>query len=232
MIRQNVVALALGLRGSGKSAWLTRHLVGVAPRVLTLDSTGESADTDADAIVCVGLTETLAALRGCEALGTWRIVAVVDEVEDVPALARWLAPPVVPGTRPYAQRVGGMLLEIGEVDGVAPASGTPPTVRALWKRGRHYRLSIAAATQRPHECARVISSQSDTIVSFRMHEPRDLAWIARAISPAAADAVPGLGTYEYVHADLRSGRVVVRDGRDAVRAVLAAGEPTAGGAHA
>lgn len=224
MRRENIVVLALGQRGSGKSAWLARHVVARAPRVLTLDGTGESADADMDAIVCVGLGPTVAALRACAPHPAWRIVAVLDEEAEAPELAAWLCPPVAPGRVPYSQQVGGLLLEVGEVDAIAGAGGSAPAVRALWKRGRHYRLSIAAATQRPHECARVISSQSDHIVAFRQHEPRDIAWLARTISPAAAEQVSTLPRYAYLHAEMRRGRVVVRDGNDAVLRVIAAGE--------
>jgi hypothetical protein len=105
------------------------------------------------------------------------------------------------------------VLECGEVDIIAPVHGGGSAVEVTdaVARGRHARLSFLLATQRPAQCARILSSQSDAIYSFRMHEPRDVRWLSDAAGTQYAALARALPKYHVVEFVSETGRVTVYD---------------------
>lgn len=211
------VALVVGRRGSGKSELLRRATIS-RPRVVVLDALhGEPAE-DGSGREGVAIVEDredyLDALRGFSNFPRWRIVVRPDDLEKAP----WVATALMPsdsGVTGYARAVRGVTLVCDEVDLWAPNNtGIDPGVRAAIQRGRHYEINILAATRRPAECHRDLSSQADALVTFRQHEPRDVLWLAGAGGEAFADAARALGQYEYVTFEADTGRVRLYNGAD------------------
>lgn len=192
--RRNAIVTVYGPKGSGKSRFLS-DLVARVPRVLTLDITGEAREVYPSALgPFFGLRDTLAALHRAAHFPGWHVIAALDDAE-VPALFARLVPRYDGRTRPLAAALGGIAVECGEVDMIAPSGRTPPEVLSAWRRGRHAGLSLFTATQRPAAAARDVSAQADVIASFQVSEPRDVAFIADMMGSAAAEAVQTLPPY-------------------------------------
>lgn len=218
--RVNTIAFVCGVKGSGKSQLLADLFVRPTPRVLTLEFTRwEAATRNPDAIRTIGLAHTFRALEVCAPHARWHIVAALEE-EEVPDLFELLCPPLTSGSDGYSVQVGGMAVECSECDLIAPTSATPRAIRSAFKRGRHYGLSLYMATQRPHECARIVTSQADHIVSFQQFEPLDLDYLGQAMSRAVAAQVPQLPRYWCVWYERTSGKVFVKDAERRTRRVL------------
>lgn len=180
-------AFVCGVTGSGKSTLLRDLFIARYPRTIILAHTAEWGEPDA-----LSLPELRRTLRKVAGRGYWRVVAAL-EPEDAPELAELLAPRVV-GRPSFAQAVGGVALAVDEVDVIAGRS-CAPEVAALWRRGRHAGLSIFAATQRPADVNRVVTSQSQWLGLCRTHEPRDLAYLGSIIPADALRALEQLPEY-------------------------------------
>lgn len=94
-------------------------------------------------------------------------------------------------------------------------------VKWFLKYGRHHRISVLLVTRRAAEQGPMGTSQADTIVSFQMHEPRDLDWIASVGGRAVADEVDRLGQYEWTYVldtsdDIRNGLDAISSGESDV----------------
>jgi len=211
------VALVVGRRGSGKSE-LLRRATWSRPRVVVLDVLhGEPAEDgiDREGFATVeDEEEYLDALREFAGFKSWRIVVRPDNAETAP----WAATALMPrdsGVTGYARAVHGVTFICDEVDLWAPNNnGIHPDVRAAVQRGRHYEINILAATRRPAECHRDISSQADVLVTFRQHEPRDVAWLAGAGGQDLADVARELDKYEYATFEADTGAVRRYNGSD------------------
>lgn len=216
--RRNTITTVVGRKGSGKSRLLSSVYVREHNRVITLDQTGEARETYPHAIEAFGLKsvyETIGELHfspfvNSPARRRWHVIAILDP-DEAPALFDQLAPPYSSRRPSLSAALGGVCVESGEVDVIAPASGTDRRITNAIARGRHYALSMLFATQRPHQCARMLSSQSDHLVSFAMHEPRDLAWLANAGGQAFARTVRRLPKYWHVRYVSETGALEVFD---------------------
>ncbi len=221
-VRRNVIVFATGPKGSGKSVLLHRYFTAHAPRVIHLDFVGEIHETYPDAPETVWLTATLEQLRAFARAGLprWHLIAVFPEHHhaDLPRLFGALCPAYegkAAGRMGIAQAFGGIALECSECDVILPNSAATDTraARNLLKRGRHVRLDLYLATQRPQECSRLCTSQADYIIAFQMHEPRELEYLAQGAGQAFADRVRVLPAYHSLWLQ-RATHVVVERGPD------------------
>ena len=222
---RNVVVSAFGMRGSGKSH-LLGELAAHFPRRLVLDFLGEHEGRIAGARYAWDLGETVDALRQAHRQGKrWTVVSGMDE-RDVPALISALMPSGRLSRAGFSRAVGGMVLECGEVDLIAPNhSGIPDEVKSLWKRGRHHWLSLLTATQRAAETHRIITSMSDAIVSFRQHEPRDIDYLASVMAAPGVDVAAELvrlPRFHYLRKWVQLGRLELVNATGQVSRVLSA----------
>lgn len=209
------VVLIVGRRGSGKSE-LLRRIRAHRARVVVADVLcGDRAVDARPRTVAYDAPEYFDALRAAARQSTWDVVARPDRWDDG---AEWLAAALLPPPRAehgYASAVGGVTVACDEADVLAPNSAAiAPEVRALVQRGRHYRISILAATRRPAECHRDLSSQADALVTFAQHEPRDLAYLAEAAGERFAASARELRQWSYAVWLQSSGEVMVYSGRD------------------
>lgn len=214
--RRNTIVGVVGRKGSGKSALIADVLGPRHPRRVTFDWTGESRELYPHATTALGLADTLHAMEELHRADprAWHVISVIDP-DDAGLLLSELAPRYAPGVRSLSGALGGVCVECGEIDVIAPVSGAGASARAVTDaiaRGRHHRLSFLWATQRPHQCARILSSQLDTLIAFRMHEPRDIMWLARAAGPMYAGVVQrSLAKYWSAWFDAETGEITVQD---------------------
>ena len=196
MERVNFVEFACGMRASGKSTLLARHAARF-PRRLIIDPIAEYWGVYKGAIECLSLPETLDALGDLVKVRRWTIVACLEPADTV-KLCGMLAPLNNPRAG-YSISVDGLLLECGEVDTIAPNSkAIPNEIKNLFQRGRHYRVSVVCATQRPRDVHRVVTSQADVISCFRQHEPRDVDYLASLTTSALAARIATLEPYAHL----------------------------------
>jgi hypothetical protein len=214
--RKNVKAFVCGPSGSGKSELLADMFTSKAPRVLTLDATGESGLRNPDSVVVFGLAELLDAFDAAADFPRWNIVASLDD-DEYEALFDLLVPKHAAGVVGLSELYGGMAIECGECDVIAPNGQTPKAIKAAWKRGRHVCLSLLMGTQRPAECDRIVTSQANYIAAFPTAEPRDLAFLSQAMGAAVAERVGRLPQYHFALMEVGNPHVLLCAGRGAAR---------------
>jgi hypothetical protein len=165
--------------------------------------------------LCVGyvqLVKTVLELHNSN-VRRWHLQAVFDQYneQDLPQLFRLLAPPFDPKKPGLSRALGGIALECSECDVILPNGRASLEAKNMLKRGRHEQLSLFLGTQRPQECDRLCTSQSDYIISFRMHEPREMEYISKVVSPRFAEMVRQLPQYNSAWYHSPSGEVEQRD---------------------
>lgn len=193
---QNFQLFACGRKGSGKD-----HLISQIgrrfPRRLILDTMGQHSDTPA-AVVTWTLGETMDALRSAARRERWAIAAVLG-AEDCLTVLNCIAPPKSNPKESFAYKVGGLVLESGEVDQLAPSRGMDAAMTGVLARGRHYRISTLFGARRPFEVARLLTSQCDVLAAFQQHEADDIDYLARTATSDIRRYLSALrADYEYV----------------------------------
>lgn len=210
------IVTVIGRTGSGKTHLIKERLAPRHRRRITIDLTGECAALYPHAYHAIGLRRVFSGLRAWAKMRAtaWHMVAVLTS-EEVGELVTRLCPVFDGTTVALAELLGGVCLECYEIDVLMPVNGsnrdTSKAMRNAYQRGRHAGLSLLCATQRPSQCDRVVTSQSHAVITFRMHEPRDLAWLRDVGGQRFADEARTLGKWcsAWYHAD--SGRIIVRD---------------------
>ena len=219
-IKKPTIRVVLGRRGSGKSSLLMRW-ADEFPRVLVLDDLHEYAPTGEDEAddYAYTLEDAIEQLRtGAQAEPPWIIYAGID-AEQYPALIAYLMPAQA-GAKGYAQAVGGVCVVCGEADQLAPNhAGIDSRVKAMLHRGRHYGLSLLAATRRPTEMHRDVTGLADIVATFAMHEPRDVRWLEQSGGQSFAVVAQQLSAFEYATYATDTGRVSRYDGADRLQRV-------------
>lgn len=219
------VVTVVGRTGSGKTRLIARSLGPRHSRRITLDSMGECEALYPNAHRAFGLDAVYEAMNAWaqENVTVWHLVAVLDETEVGLLMAR-LAPQYDGKTESLSKALGGVCVESFEIDLYLPVSGAGGQVTRAFQnaiaRGRHVGLSLLCATQRPAQCHRILTSQSQHVISFAMHEPGDLRWLASVGgSRFARIAHTGLHRYESVWYSALTHRIVVRDAEYKVKKV-------------
>ena len=90
---------------------------------------------------------------------------------------RWEDDSEVDRVLEVAWQIGNMMIVIEEADWLASTSTIHPMIKKMIKKGRHRQISLAAVSRRPAELSRLLTSQADEIVSFKMTEPADLDYM-------------------------------------------------------
>lgn len=192
---KNGILVILGHKGSGKTQ-LARAFIEQQPRSVCIDTIGEYGG------VIINDPESLANyLEQARNLPRFR-VSYRDKGNHqftMDQIFRML----------HALRDCWLVLE--EADKWFGPNRQNDAVKWFLKYGRHNRVSVLLVTRRAAEQGPMGTSQADTIVSFQMHEPRDLEWIASVGGRAVADEVDRLGQYEWTY---------VLDTSDEIRAGL------------
>lgn len=220
------IILSVGRTGSGKTRILSRVYGPRHKKRITIDAVGEGAKLYPNAVEGFGIADCLRLIAAWaeDDVEEWHLIAVLSP-EETAELMRALVPVYAPGIVSLAADLGGVCVECFEIDAYLPVSGANAGIVTAWTtafaRGRHAGCSILAATQRPHQCARIVSSQASRIIAFATHEPRDLKFLKESGgSRFAAIAHSGLKPFESVHYDAQSATVEVWD-RDYMRKMRA-----------
>lgn len=196
MDRKNYIEFACGMKGSGKSTLLARHAARF-PRRVIIDPTAEFFDLYPQARECMTLSEVLNAFEDVAALPQWVVVACIS-ARDAAKVIHVLAPEDNPRGG-YSVAVGGVLVECGEVEMIAPNDGRMSAdIGHAFHRGRHQRISFCVGTRRPRDVHRLVTSQCDVISAFKQHEPRDVEYLTKLVTPTVAQCIDTLPDYHHV----------------------------------
>lgn len=69
--------------------------------------------------------------------------------------------------------------------------------KKLVRYGRHRRIDFVGICQRSADVPRLLTSQSDTFISFQQREPRDLEYISKMFGESSAKRVSELVDYQF-----------------------------------
>lgn len=176
----NFAIVATGRKRSGKSHQI--NAIGERfPHRIIFDHIGEFAGKVPGAVEVYSLDDAVAALARLRTVPKWALLCIIQPGDAI-KLIEIIAPFGQRAERSYSFAVGGVTIEDGEVDLIAPNhSGINPSVLNLWARGRHYRVNPLVGTVRPREMHRVITSQSDVVLAFKQQEPADKEYLGRLI---------------------------------------------------
>lgn len=199
MRRENVSFFCSGMTGCGKSKLMWDWVVSKSPRVISIDPVGDTIERNPRAVPIEGVGRLREVLRmiAAKRAEVWHLQLAIDD-EEAPAVFELLAPRRSTAAS-FSRAMGGVMIECGECDLIAPNAGTHPAVRSAWQRGRHHLLSLAMATQRPSLVNRTLTGGTQHVVAFMHSEPRDIAYWADCISSAAAEEIARLQPYEFVY---------------------------------
>jgi len=167
--RDNTITSVFGRKGSGKTT-LVAEISEDFRRVYAFDSMGEYDETRGFE-VCYGLAECARRMVEAARLPLFRLSLRVDRTEDFLKLLR------------IAYEVPDSLLVVEETSLYCSPSKLPDDLSRLVRYGRHRKLNIVFVARRPSEIHRELTAQSDVIVTFRQHEPRDVDYLKSFIGP-------------------------------------------------
>jgi len=187
MLRQTEVITVLGQRGSGKSSWVKKQLPGI-PRFILWDTLGEYSEKagqyegfpEFD-----NLSDVYSEIRAAGPNGIFQIVYNSLQDEDLNSLCE------------IAAAAGPVCFIVEEVDTYATPWDCPIELKALLKKGRHWGVDMIFISRRPAEINRLITSQSQRFIVFRIIEGRDIAYLKSIIGPVADD-IPKLDDLNYI----------------------------------
>ena len=194
---KNFQLFACGRKESGKD-YLISKIGRRFPRRLVLDTMAQHDDIPAS-VQTWTLGETMDEIRRAARRERWTIVAALGSA-DILTLINCIAPPNRNPKDSFTYKIGGLVLECGEVDQIAvPHMGIDAAVAGILSKGRHYRVSSLFGARRPSETNRLLTSQCDMIAAFEQHEPGDIEYLARTATPDIRRYLTALRKdYEYV----------------------------------
>lgn len=189
---QNTVISFFGGKGSGKST-LVKEVVDESPRVIVFDTVGEYNSRRDKPIE--SYEAALSELGRVQHESRFRVVIrLVDNDEALSAMR--VAYDVGKPGKPT-------LFVLEETSFYCSPSYLPAELARFVRYGRHQSLDQIYVSRRPAEIHRDLTAQSDLIVSFRQHEPKDIDYLVRAMGPGARK-LPHLGDYQImVSGDMR-----------------------------
>lgn len=91
----------------------------------------------------------------------------------------------------------GLLCENGQFR--IDKKGHVPMLEELVHRGRHRSVDIVCTAQRPTDIARRYTSQSTDLRIFNTTENNDLTYLQERVGQSAAERLPSLPKYTYLH---------------------------------
>jgi hypothetical protein len=179
-MNENFVSVVTGQRGCGKSTYIRKKIQGFS-RVLIYDLLGEFEPTVFD------LNSFFAEVKkkNREQFFYISYFNPKSNEEDFYFVCKTI------------NKMHNVIFVLDELDYFCSATYCPPNFAEIIKRGRHQELGVLAATRRPHEIPRLVTSQVTEFVTFRHVEPRDLAYL-KDICGFDEDQVKALPNYHYL----------------------------------
>lgn len=179
---QNVLTVILGRKGTGKTTVavdLISQEAKARGRVVVIDPVGEYPNG-------VQISPSDPALDFYLSNSRFRIAIHPVRVADLNLIV------------PKILRTGNLLAVIDEAQLFQDASQIPDVLIDLVTLGRRPRVDQIWITQRPTLLHKDVTSQLDVAFLFGAAEPRDLDYLGKRISVAAAEKVSQLRPFEYV----------------------------------
>jgi len=178
-----MICTVLGRRGCGKTTYI-KSILQNESRLLILDTLGEF---ESESVVTNSI-EFIDALES-KIGGYFQIVFRPYNVDpnkafEVIAKSAWI--------------VGDLTMVIDEIDILASPISVPFELSRNLRYGRHRGLSLIAASRRAAEIPRLLTSQSDSIVSFNQTEPRDIQYLTSCCGSLFAEMTTKLQKFEYL----------------------------------
>ena len=153
---RNIIITILGKKGSGKSYFVKNTIVPLFPRLLIIDPLDEY-----HYYYVYSLPEFVGILKENYTKNKFRLVyRPLDENEDL--------------FFKFVFSLENVTLIIEEVDGYANGKQTDKYLEKLFKYGRHKNINLICVSRRPAEIGRLLTAQSDIIISFQQTEGRDI----------------------------------------------------------
>lgn len=175
----STIAIVLGAKGQGKSFRIKRGLSRLEQWV-AWDFKGEYADARVG-VAGARLWTDLADWR--EHLlegGDVRREVFVCPRRQFPAWCRWVA------------ETGDLFVVIEELNRYCSSGRPSDELLDLFDRSRHSRLDLVCAAPRLAEISKDLVHQADELVTARMTEPNDVAYLRKWIGPRGAERVRAL----------------------------------------
>lgn len=187
MERENKITFIVGRKGSGKSC-LAASLVSEADKRIILDPMFEHKGgilvTDFDSLVeytdRLRLHRYAVVFRSMEPIETDLLVALLTEGD------------------PNMPPLPGVTIFIDEIDKLCDARVISEGLKRLVNYGRHYRVSLIAASRRPRQVHRDITANADRILIGQSQEPRDLEYLAEFVGETAAEEARTFSDFEFL----------------------------------
>jgi len=180
-MKQTEVITVLGQRGSGKSSWVKAWIQDRA-RFVLWDSQGEY-----EGYTQVNNREELFEELQQHHKWIFRLVFNSDtnSIEDFEFACE------------AAAAAEDLLFVVEEVDEFATPQRIPEPLARLLKRGRHWTVDMVFVSRRPPEIHRLVTSQSQRFVCFRILEPGDIRYL-KGIIGSVADQLPDLEPLHFI----------------------------------
>ena len=226
---QNVVAYAVGPKGSGKTAALWELFIQRHPRRLSIDLNGEMVELR-DELVSKGmldnasnptvvqvfsLEELRRALRVAAGYSRWHIALCIPPaaVGDVaPELARILNPTKASEEhQSFSKAVGSIAVDCSEASKLIPNGRAHRDMLGLFQTGRHNWLHLLMASQTPAKVDPECRNAADFFLAFRTQETTVWKYWADVASGAIADVVSELPRFHCAYFVKAEQRVYVLD---------------------
>jgi len=173
-IREGERAVIIGATGSGKTV-MARALLRDVPRLVVLDPKGTLGKW--------GLEEwnedTQQRLYDREPV---RVRVVLEGGRDSEKFWESVLQEVYEAT--------DLVAYIDEAYGINDSTKPGPWLNAVWTRGREFRETGIAATQRPRNIPRVFLTEAEHYFIFTLRHPEDRKYVAGFIAPELEEKVP------------------------------------------
>ena len=188
----NAIITVVGKKGSGKT-FLTREILKDWNRVLVVDPMGEYrrnfetpqglASSCRSIVSAFDKREFRISAQGLDPGDSMRLLSLAWEIRD-------------------------FVLVVEEAGLLCSPFEFPEAISQVVLRGRHRGISQIYTAQRASTIHRNITSQSDLIVTFRQHEPRDISYLKNFIPDA--ETLKDLDDYQIrAYGDLKKAPVAV-----------------------
>ena len=199
--RANLVVLATGMKGSGKSKLLWERYVKHQPRVIHVDPNDEVTERlPGRAVRVLGIGATYDALEVAARKGARRFNIAVTGVTpgEVAQLLHALVPPEGPA-RSVAAAFGSLALECAEMGMLCRSSADvrQELERSLYNM-RHHQLSLFMATQYPYALPPGARDNCDSVIFFQQRERQALQWARDVVGDQGAAIVRTLRDYSFL----------------------------------
>lgn len=179
---QNSLVAVFGMKGHGKTTYMIRETE-AARRLIVIDPLHQFRS----GLIFRQASDLLAYFRDRNP-ETFRCICRFEDAAD-----GWTE---TEAALEFAYELGNVTVAIDEVDKICSASAISPALSRIINYGRHKDIDLVTCARRPARVNRDLTSNADSIVSFKVQEPNDLKYLQEF---GFSDSVlKGLAKYEYV----------------------------------